>query len=383
MKRSLAITAFFFFVTTISYTSEAKVTGECSNCHTMHNSQGGQPMATYGSSNPEGAGTGPNVQLLRGTCFGCHAQMTGEYVVTMGSSKIPQVYHDNPSRDLAGGNFAYVTGAKGDQPLPYTSCDIECAYDAKGHNVRQLGDEEGGFAEDFPPGDQHDTGITRSGSTALTCAGTYGCHGDRTVTGDYAAISGAHHADDSTIDGLTVGTSFRFLKGVLGLENNGGPGCPPWQDPEDEPACHNEYKGSVSPGISSPTEPAGGTMSGFCAECHGYYHGDATNETGAAGGTPWRRHPTDTILQGTTHTAGPVVTDSEYYYYQQYNTVAPVARDILPTVIDPNVVPGTDIVMCLSCHGAHATNYFKLMRWDYRGWPGGTNGCAVCHTTKD
>jgi hypothetical protein len=43
--------------------------------------------------------------------------------------------------------------------------------------------------------------------------------------------------------------------------------------------------------------------------------------------------------------------------------------------------------MCLSCHRAHASSNFKMMRWDYKGWPaclpGCTNGCNVCHTTKN
>ena len=43
----------------------AKITGNCSNCHTMHNSQNGSSMNFDGS-------TIPNEVLLRGTCLGCH-----------------------------------------------------------------------------------------------------------------------------------------------------------------------------------------------------------------------------------------------------------------------------------------------------------------------
>jgi hypothetical protein len=65
--------------------------------------------------------------------------------------------------------------------------------------------------------------------------------------------------------------------------------------------------------------------------------------------------------------------------------VAPVARPDPDNVSNTVVVtPGTDIIMCLSCHRAHGSPYFKMLRWDYKGWPagGGTNGCNVCHTSK-
>ncbi|MBU4209516.1 MAG: hypothetical protein KKD12_07595 [Proteobacteria bacterium] len=70
--------------------------------------------------------------------------------------------------------------------------------------------------------------------------------------------------------------------------------------------------------------------------------------------------------------------------------VAPVARVNITTVneaANATVTPGTDVVMCLSCHGAHATAYADILRWDYTGMVTGgssnTTGCFVCHTTKD
>jgi predicted CXXCH cytochrome family protein len=65
---------------------------------------------------------------------------------------------------------------------------------------------------------------------------------------------------------------------------------------------------------------------------------------------------------------------------------APVARPNLSQLpANPNMVrPGTDVIMCLSCHRAHGSPYYKMMRWDYTS----TNlldvlsGCIVCHTSK-
>jgi len=353
MKKSLIYILSIIFSLVLCGQIKAKVTGVCSNCHTMHNSQGGSEMAVYGPS----SGVNPNPCLTLGDCVGCHAYNsgTGDNVEEIGGSLVPQVWHIGA--DLAAGNFRYIA----------TGTD-----DNKGHNVFAI--EQENNSDMFPPpGYETDPEIT---ATNFSCAGKYGCHGDRTVTGETTSMKGAHHADDSTIDGLSTGTSYRFLKGVLGLENNGDN---PWQNASL--TDHNEYKGLTSPDDSaSDTSPGtGGSISGFCAECHEYYHGDDLDETGASF-SPWIRHPTDISLPSS----------GEYKNYINYSIVAPLARVTLPETPSDAVTPtGTndDIVMCLSCHGAHATNFYKLMRWDYNGDKGGDlaqqlSGCNVCHTSK-
>lgn len=54
-------------VTAFSAPAAAKVTGACVNCHTMHNSQGGSPMAT------DTYGIPPYGNLLVDACVGCHS----------------------------------------------------------------------------------------------------------------------------------------------------------------------------------------------------------------------------------------------------------------------------------------------------------------------
>ena len=347
MKKSLIyIVSIIFFIVLCSQV-KAEVAGNCVNCHTMHNSQGGLDMATYGGT------SGENPCLTRGDCIGCHAcDISGTVnVVDIGGSLVPQVWHNGTDDDLAAGNFKYLA----------TGID-----DNKGHNVFAI-DQEDNASMFPPPGDQHGTGIT---ATNFTCAGKYGCHGDRSVSDGIESIRGAHHKNDNTIDGNSVGTSYRFLKGVLGLENT----TTPWQNVDA--TDHNEYKGATSPGTSSLTSPVNGTMSGFCAECHGYYHGSGTDETGGTG-SPWIRHPTDFSLPSS----------GEYINYTTYSIVAPVARTDVSAVSDTVNPGGTtdDIVMCLSCHGAHATNFYKLMRWEYDSTSLATalEGCNVCHTSKN
>ena len=55
---------------------------------------------------------------------------------------------------------------------------------------------------------------------------------------------------------------------------------------------------------------------------------------------------------------------------------------VLSKVLQSN---GDAIVLCISCHRAHATPYDDILRWNYREWPGindNQNGCLACHTTK-
>src|SRR4030043_995558 len=120
------------FSLTLAYGfADAKFTGPCVISHTMHNSQNGTAMATYGATGQSWKGTGPYGALTRGNCLGCHGMGTANKIVTIGGSDVPQVYHTDATGDLAGGNFAYILGAKGSG-----------ASDAKGHNVKDIVDSD-------------------------------------------------------------------------------------------------------------------------------------------------------------------------------------------------------------------------------------------------
>ncbi len=332
--------------------SQARVTGTCSECHTMHNSQGGQPLA-YGLKSDFSMfelDAIPNPTLLITDCIGCHTNIESSDTIVDG---VPIVFNASnvPDNPLAGGNFKYVVTG-----------------DDKGHNVAGIIGLDGALGL-TPPGGGAMTG-------QLRCAGQYGCHGKRDIGDELAAIRNAHHADDSMLkfgsinessQTADVGTSYRFLHLVKGGEDGD------WQDTAvgDD---HNEYKGATSMGESSPTIPAGNTMSGLCAECHGYFHGTGADEAGDE--SPWLRHPTDRSLPAT----------GEYLLFTTYNFLVPVARVKIPDSPSSEVDPTStddDIVMCLSCHRAHASPYFKIMRWDYQAWPPGGDGCHTCHTSKN
>lgn len=347
-----------FALCVFTVTADARVKGKCKDCHTMHYSYEGEGRA-YGSQ------TGPFPILSKGGCIGCHAQDPNgvKSIVTAGQARIPQVLHHNENDDLAGGNFYYV--ADGFNP----------DY-AKGHNVRGISGQENP-PMDIPPAFVGNiviaggTGPARwPGRQQLTCAGTWGCHGNRTEEDPYQSVYGAHHADDSDIDGATVGTSYRFLYGVKGKEHN------EWEY-QAAITNHNGYKGSVDHDTTD-------TISYLCGQCHAGFHPHpnlgGSREVGHSYNAVWKRHPAD-IAFNTVHGG---YANSEYRGYLSYSLEAPVAYD-KPTGSE-DVVDAGSILMCLSCHRSHASKYPDLLRWDYETMKAekgkGGQGCLTCHTGK-
>ena len=348
----ISIVGIFFFIA-ITAPVMAMVSGPCSDCHTMHNSQDGAPMTYDGSFTA-------NRFLTRGTCLGCHGQ-TGAVNIVDG---IPQVNHTNTD-DLAAGNFAYMLGGKGSG-----------AADAKGHNVIDFANLEDIL--DGPPGMQWDHVTYGSQVPAVenfTCAGINGCHGTGSnpvgpERDPMAAIAGAHHANDSTISGTSVGKSYRFLSGVFGLE------VADWQNTDSN--HHNEYYGKTTPtepicnSCHGSGLPAGSTITDLCTACHNDMH-----KIDSGGDGIWLRHPSDILIPDS----------GEYANYTTYNIDAPVGRTTVPGTASNIVTPGTDVVTCLSCHVAHGSDYPDILRWDYdtivAGGGNSGEGCFICHSTKD
>jgi hypothetical protein len=312
---------------------------------------------------------------------------TASKIVTIGGSDIPQVYHTEGTglaSDLAGGNFAYITRAKS---------RVTADQNSAGHNVIDLGAAYKESVLTAAPGyfmAMHDTFLNKD---YITCAGYVGCHGKRLDDGaktrGIKMIKGAHHMNvDGKCDpdpvNADIYNSYRFLVGVKGLENTG---TYKWQNYNAN--NHNEYFGASAPlelgcsdtnchgntptggGVYSPN----GSISVFCGTCHGQFHDKS--EMGG-GSSPFKRHPTDVILPNS----------GEYSAYTTYSIEAPVARaGTVPDSSDSTVTPGTNnaIVMCLSCHAAHATPYADILKWDYTAMVaggGGSGGCFTCHTQK-
>jgi hypothetical protein len=358
---------------------EAKIKGPCSDCH----------IGSIAES--------PDGSLWREDCVSCHALGGDERIVTLpGGDRSPQVYHTDTMGDLAGGNFAYISGAKP---------GADAIGSRKGHDVIDLfpgGDD----LLLFPPGFVHSDNPSYYFRHRLTCAGAGGCHGVRNqkTMGEagglvprvgIAALHGAHHAneDGRLIVADKVANSYRFLMGVQGLEH--GYASDRWQNVTA--VIHNEYLGVERRdlGIYRPgndrfcsTCHVGGTqataqsyitaprhsMSCFCETCHSDFHTEQSTASQA-----FLRHPSDFVIPNR----------GEYAEYVFYDITAPVARSIVPEEPSAFVYPGRDLVMCLSCHMAHASPYSGMLRFDYTRMVAGvgdgtvaTTGCFACHTSK-
>jgi len=339
MKISYHFIAIFLCMQVLAQGVDAIVTGRCDNCHTMHNSQDSTNVLRTGagvgwdSDKKIAGGTlqeTPAGNLLVTNCIGCHSSTTTQTIIEdVNGSRIPIVYNTvEPVNMLAGGNFYWLENTS----------DIEQIADARGHNVRTIDGND--YNLDFAPGGSNVEGIE-----------CIDCHLPR------------HHSNDSQTVVDATGGWYRFLPNVKGIED------PDWEQTKS-PTKHNEYKGGRPSSEKS--------ISTFCSGCHPYFY--SHEEIGDA--SPWRRHPADEILPGDD--------TKEYSGYTQYNPLAPVARPDLSDYTGPSsdVTPGTDMVMCLSCHRPHATPNADILRWNYSSDCNANTsndecGCFVCHTQKD
>jgi hypothetical protein len=375
MRKTLIILSLMLLSVVLVYGTASAVTGQCANCHTMHNSQDGSPVTA----------TGPYNRLLTNDCVACHTAPTGSQ--NGGTGFGPAVLHTGSEPGGAGGETGDgATHAGGD--FYWVLSD-----DTKGHNVADIATlgKDGNMVNDNPPGfanianargDTVNGGSAWGASDQLTCAGYLGCHGTHNSGEDsWDGIKGAHHtnASGALTTASAVGNSFRFLDGIEGYEDS------QWNWNEDTGTAHNEYKGSndhTNRGYQGGQTYADKTTISFlCAECHGDFHADiAEDDAATPAGEPWRRHPTDIVLPNRDEYTG---------YGSTYIAQAPLGRTNVATQRS-SVAAGTDIVICLSCHRAHGSDNADLLRWDYAGMiagtgnaTGGDKGCFHCHTTKD
>jgi len=348
---------FFFFLFSVivpSYNLYARVTGTCSNCHTMHNSQGGASVEEFIAFENDGTA---NLTLLTTTCVGCH---TGENTIdsttpyVMGISE--PVFGKN-GNTLAGGNFWWV--AQNDQ---------------NGHNI--FPDNEDDYLKTAPGDIGFASCVTNAchANLHLPAAGFNGKNGCQSCH-----LYPKHHANDTTTKVVSKDQGwYRFLsgahntnQGVEGIEHKR------WNFNATSNS-HNEYLGKEQNGGYGFDGGLGNTTTAFCTGCHGKFHADQQS------GGQWIRHPSDAVI------CDPDKPDSENSEYAVafggvYDPDVPVARISLGGV-SSTVTPGSDMVMCLSCHVAHGSPYPDILRWDYDymiAGGGGTGGCFKCHTDKN
>jgi len=338
----------------------ANVSGVCGNCHTMHNSQDGAAVlhsgagagwAADGTFNSGDASETPVGYLLISDCVGCHSSITADQtIIQLGENRIPIVLNTSgyPSKALAGGNFYQLSrGAD---------------YDGYGHNVYGISEHDSKLTS--APGNNR-CGNASSCHNTLAVAptaqndwrgGCQGCH-----------YNVYHHKDNN---------SYRFLNShdeqfgawVQGVEHAS------WEHPDHIASTvdHNFYTGvdrnETGSGESLELKQTH-SISSYCAGCHNTFH-----STAGIGITTWLRHPTEITLP-------------EEGEYAQYNPVTDYEIQSPVAWIDPaNPQRDEAIVMCLSCHRVHGSEYPDMLRWDYSQMIAdepNEDGCFVCHSTKD
>lgn len=343
----------------------AEIRGNCSNCHTMHNSQQGLPMAyTFDSTGAKVVSDEPLKNLLKTDCVGCHSDTGAETIVDLIDVTVPIVLNfteptyppdGSTTSVLAGGNFHWMIGGG----------------DAYGHNVNGISSPDLRFPVDQAPG-----GVPR-GAECVNCHGTLAT-AQSSCEGCHVPF---HHLNTrgSSVSGQEQGW-YRFLGSVMQRDDQIGP--PPegvagieavdWEQ-NPLPTQHNTYQGDAGPYTSYLNS---GAIDQKCVGCHGTFH------TETVVSATWVRHPVDVAIPD----AG------EFTGLSTYDPLVPVARQnvSLSDLNFSSVNRGSDMVSCISCHRAHGSPYPAMLRWGYRDWPGedshtlqpAYNGCAVCHTSK-
>lgn len=351
--------------------AQAKVTGLCSNCHTMHNSQSGTSVVHAGAGAAWNAGgtelSGGDAftvqkTLLSTDCVGCHSSGGAATIVNIGDSRVPIVYNTSgaPAQPLAGGNFYWVVNSG----------------DAYGHNVRGISAKDQALA--WAPGVGMGCSPCHESLALPNNGGKVGC--------EMCHESVRHHGNDPA--GEPVGAAggwYRFLSSPPGHFGVGGGGVTGIEDPDWEQspttANHNIYSGGSGHDNDNPQ-----SIGKYCAGCHALFHSpgfaqDFTGENNGGGGGPWLRHPTDVAIPADR---------GEYIAVigSDYDPQVPVGKPNLGAY-NAAVIEDGDQVICISCHRAHGSPNKDMLRWEYGGMlahdPAAAvgTGCFKCHTTKD
>lgn len=318
-----------------------KVSGVCSNCHTMHNSQNGVTVNSSGV---------PNDTLLTGNgCVGCHAA-AGVSNTALGRGDDATIHAPQVDNN---GTTGYINNAG------YFNA---AAADGNQHNVKYISSADAvmiAAGATNAPGDTAPLiGLGSGANPNLECSS---CHGS----------SGGHHGNSSTTYRLLSGTNattsaqtdFGAKAAVAGVSSG--------------------TRGEVSYNATD--------MNLFCANCHGLFHGAANQDGTALNDGTWIRHPTD-VSMATQKALGATLTPSLQEGNNWLAAVAAQGTVAGVAAVDAVVVgsngTATDVVMCLSCHVAHGGPYGDLLSYPYDAsnnvaggaTPARSIGCETCHS---
>jgi hypothetical protein len=373
----------------------------CDGCHTMHNSKGGVAVkGTQFQGQP---------YLLQGsdqssTCLNCHASSTGGgyHIMTFPIPAAGQA----PVQLTPGGDFAYLsktyTGVL--RGAPWTS-----AGERHGHNV---------IAVDYGLVPDSTLATSPGGSYSashLMCISCHDPHSNARIVDGNGTIqhavlgsktlpisgSGSYGAQPTATDAVGV---YRLLAGKNYVPDSypGGPAFTTDPPIAVAPSTYNRTEAATD------TRVAYGTgMSEWCANCHAAIHNDQTaNNTQLI-------HPAGAgaLLSASTQIAGnPTTIAAIYNAYKSsgdlsgtqatsYTSLVPYEEGSTNTSLlathasnsgayTAGPSTGTENVMCLTCHRAHASGFNQMTRWNNEGelvtlagaWPGTDSANTTAQT---
>ena len=295
----------------------------CNGCHTMHNSQGGAIMADGGSP-----GQGISNYLLLGatpsdTCLRCHAGDGGSYHVLASDPLVP-------TDERGAGDFVFLLEDNVNDG--HAGATNPIAGYAAGHNIVAPGH---GISADpvlttapggtFPAAD-------------MACSSCHDPHG----TDSFRLLYGANRlvrTDGSTYLFPNAAPTAEGLGLFFGVESNSN---------------HTAYQGG---------------MSAWCGNCHGDFHNNAAALI----------HPSGVPLGSDIASAYNAYNGTTDCVNNPAASGLPCGTGTQPTAYlaqvpfeDPaNTTTSTagpssgSVVMCLTCHRAHATSSPDAGRWDF------------------
>ena len=307
MRKAILITLGLSLLAFPVYAFHDGGVAHCNGCHTMHNSQDGDPI------DPDSP-AGNDWLLIDATpsdvCIGCHDHLDQPFPIT---DPDPM----NPPAARAAGNFVFLLEDNLNDGHGGGDLENHIPGDAAGHNLDAPGH---GLAPDAT------LTAAPGGDFPAASMGCTSCH-DPHGTTDYRFLYGEN----------------RIVQDGVAVFGNPAPdavGISVFASPT--PAYHNAYKGG---------------MSDWCANCHGDYHnsGDLIHPSGRAmGGTIAgiynRYNGTEDQDGGDVSTAYLLEVPFEDAGATNFSTAGP---------------NGSSQVTCITCHRAHASSAPDAGRWDF------------------
>ncbi|MEW6289050.1 MAG: cytochrome C [Thermodesulfobacteriota bacterium] len=369
--KKLYITAACAGLLTLGFTGSAFAfhsggVAECGGCHSMHSPAAGGTFLLVGTDQSS-------------TCLSCHehAGDTGpsSYHISTADADMPAGVA--PLQRTPGGDFGWLK-----KTYNFTvrgTANIEEGQ-THGHNIIAV---DKGYAADTV------NSVAPGGTfpaNQLACNSCHDPHGkyrrlaDGTISKTGAPIVGSGSYDTSAVPaaGSAVGV-YRLLAGAGytkdGVTYNGVPAA-------KVPSSYNRTEASTQTRTSYGVATTGGhaTWSNWCSTCHPNMHSSGNmvhpvdQGLGSTVATLYGQYVKSGDMTGAAATSfqslAPFAQNTS-----DYTALAATAKNNDSQLGGPG---GSDQVMCLSCHRAHASGFEYMLRWNNEGefityngsWPG-------------